>query len=59
MIRATMKGLLATPELLLVRLGIDPTRRAETLSLAEITALAAEIHRLKIAPGGGEPQSDS
>jgi 16S rRNA (adenine1518-N6/adenine1519-N6)-dimethyltransferase len=59
MIRATMKGLLATPELLLDRLGIDPTRRAETLSLEEITALAAEIQRLKSAPGGSEPHSDS
>jgi 16S rRNA (adenine1518-N6/adenine1519-N6)-dimethyltransferase len=59
MIRATMKGLLATPELLLHRLGIDPTRRAETLSLEEITTLAAEIYRLKALPGDGDPQSDS
>ena len=51
MIRATMKELLATPELLLDRLGIDPTRRAETLSLEEITSLAAEIHRLRNEPG--------
>ena len=50
MIRATMKELLATPELLLDRLGIDPTRRAETLSLEEITSLAAEIHRLRNEP---------
>jgi 16S rRNA (adenine1518-N6/adenine1519-N6)-dimethyltransferase len=51
MIRATMKELLATPELLLDRLGIDPTRRAETMSLEEITSLAAEIHRLRNEPG--------
>lgn len=59
MIRATMKELLATPELLLDRLGIDPTRRAETLSLEEITSLAAEIHRLRNAPRDASSQSDS
>ena len=46
MLRTTLKGLLAAPELCLDRLGIDPTRRAETLTLEEITSLAAEIHRL-------------
>lgn len=46
MLRATLKALVTAPELLLDRLSIDPTRRAETLSLEEITALAKEIHAL-------------
>jgi 16S rRNA (adenine1518-N6/adenine1519-N6)-dimethyltransferase len=46
MLRATLKALVQAPELLLERLGIDPTRRAETLTLEEITALSTEIHAL-------------
>jgi 16S rRNA (adenine1518-N6/adenine1519-N6)-dimethyltransferase len=47
MIRATLKALTVAPELLLDRLGLDPTRRAETLTIAEIATLAAEFDRLK------------
>lgn len=41
MLRGSLKSLTPAPEALLVAAGIDPTRRAETLSIAEFAALAA------------------
>jgi len=48
MLRQSLKGLVGTPETLLARAGIDGTRRAETLSIAEFCRLA----RLVEAPSG-------
>lgn len=41
MLRGALKSLSAEPEALLAAAGVDPTRRAETLSIAEFAALAA------------------
>lgn len=43
MIRASLKGLLPDPVGMLTSLGIDPTRRAETLSLEEFCAISRLI----------------
>jgi 16S rRNA (adenine1518-N6/adenine1519-N6)-dimethyltransferase len=43
MLRASLKQLTAMPELLLAKAGIDPTRRAEELSVAEFARLAVAL----------------
>jgi 16S rRNA (adenine1518-N6/adenine1519-N6)-dimethyltransferase len=43
MLRQSLKGVSADPLALLDRAGIDPTRRAETLDIAEFLALARAI----------------
>jgi len=43
MLRSSLKALLADPEPVLERAGIDPTRRAESLSIEEFCRLAAQI----------------
>ncbi|MFY0614839.1 MAG: 16S rRNA (adenine(1518)-N(6)/adenine(1519)-N(6))-dimethyltransferase RsmA [Hyphomicrobiaceae bacterium] len=47
MLRATLKPLFRDPEDVLARLGIAPTARAETLSVAEIANIALEMERSK------------
>jgi 16S rRNA (adenine1518-N6/adenine1519-N6)-dimethyltransferase len=47
MLRATLKPLFRHPEVVLERLGIDPTARAEALSVAQIAEIAAEMDRSK------------
>jgi 16S rRNA (adenine1518-N6/adenine1519-N6)-dimethyltransferase len=43
MLRQSLKGLGTDPQALLAAAGIDPTRRAETLSVAEFCALARAL----------------
>ena len=45
MLRQALKGYAADPEALLATAGIDPTRRAETLSVAEFLCLAEAAER--------------
>lgn len=47
MLRQSLKQLTPMPELLLARAGIDPTRRAEDLSIAEFATLAASLDSAK------------
>lgn len=47
MLRAALRGLIPSPELLLERVGVAGERRAETLSLAELMALADAWRDLK------------
>ena len=47
MLRATLKPLFRDPEAVLARIGIDPTARAETLSVDRIAEIAAEMDRSK------------
>lgn len=49
MLRSSIKKIIATPELMLTALGINPTRRAETLSLEEFVALAQMLGRPPLA----------
>jgi 16S rRNA (adenine1518-N6/adenine1519-N6)-dimethyltransferase len=44
MLRQSVKGLPGAPDAL-ARLGIDPARRAETLSVSEFVAIAHELTR--------------
>jgi 16S rRNA (adenine1518-N6/adenine1519-N6)-dimethyltransferase len=54
MLRASLASLPVPPGPLLERAGIAPTRRAETLELAELDRLAAELDRLmREAAAGG------
>ncbi|MEM6678036.1 MAG: 16S rRNA (adenine(1518)-N(6)/adenine(1519)-N(6))-dimethyltransferase RsmA [Pseudomonadota bacterium] len=50
MLRQALKGLGPPPETLLSHAGIDPTRRGETLSIAEFAALAGALDSLLQAP---------
>ncbi len=43
MLRASLKGLFPAPEVTLEKLGIAPTQRAETLSVAQFAELAAAL----------------
>lgn len=45
MLRASLKGLFESPDQTLTMLGIDPTRRAETLSIDEFIKLAELVMR--------------
>ncbi|MGI9478432.1 MAG: 16S rRNA (adenine(1518)-N(6)/adenine(1519)-N(6))-dimethyltransferase RsmA [Hyphomicrobiaceae bacterium] len=47
MLRATLKPLFRNPETILERLGIEPTARAETLSVADLANIALEMDRSK------------
>lgn len=49
MLRSSLKSLTPFPELLLDRLGIAPTLRAEQLTVAQFAAIAAELDRLASA----------
>lgn len=54
MLRASLASLPVSPAELLARADIAPTRRAETLDLAELERLAAALGALRgDAPGGG------
>lgn len=46
MLRSALKGLVPFPDLLLGGLGIDPTLRAEQLTVAQFASIAREIDRL-------------
>ena len=50
MLRSSLKSIVPFPELLLTRLGIDPTLRAEQLTIRQFAAIAAELDRLHQAP---------
>ncbi|HET7408943.1 MAG TPA: 16S rRNA (adenine(1518)-N(6)/adenine(1519)-N(6))-dimethyltransferase RsmA [Paracoccaceae bacterium] len=59
MLRQSLKGFVATPSVFLEANGIDPTRRAESLSIAEFVALARALpERVRqsredqVSPGG-------
>ncbi len=45
MLRASLKSILPEPERLLAGIGIDPTRRAETLSVEEFCRITAAMRR--------------
>lgn len=47
MLRATLRSLFNHPEIILERLGLDPTRRAETLSVEQIAAIAVALDDLQ------------
>jgi 16S rRNA (adenine1518-N6/adenine1519-N6)-dimethyltransferase len=50
MLRQALKGLGPAPEALLAEAGIEPTRRAETLTVVEFLALAAALGRAETPP---------
>ncbi|NWH09057.1 MAG: 16S rRNA (adenine(1518)-N(6)/adenine(1519)-N(6))-dimethyltransferase RsmA [Alphaproteobacteria bacterium] len=56
MLRSSLKSLSVPPTILLDRAGIDGTRRAETLSIAEFAALARAYAAIA-RDAGGEAQS--
>ena len=43
MMRQSLKSVFAEPEVVLARLGLDPTARAETLSVKDFARLALEL----------------
>lgn len=49
MLRQSLKSRIRDPLALLEAAGIDPTRRAETLTIAEFLALARAAERLGLA----------
>ncbi|MDX2258538.1 MAG: 16S rRNA (adenine(1518)-N(6)/adenine(1519)-N(6))-dimethyltransferase RsmA [Hyphomicrobiaceae bacterium] len=56
MLRQSLKALVPHPELLLARAGIDPTRRAETLTVTEFGTLALVLGNARTPPG--QPDQD-
>lgn len=47
MLRATLRSLFNHPEIVLERIGLDPTLRAETLSVEQIAAIAVALEDLQ------------
>lgn len=47
MLRATLRSLFNHPEIILERIGLDPTLRAETLSVEQIAAIAVALQDLQ------------
>lgn len=50
MLRQSLKGVTPFPELLLGKLGIEPTLRAEQLTVAQFAEIAAELERVAAVP---------